>query len=237
MRLGLVRFVSATTATAVLSLSMQSFAQGYLPPQQQQQQQQQAPPPPQSANAPNGEYVAPMQQQTQQTYVPQSVAISGPRVIKDWNEGDPIPPGYHPSTRVRGGLIGGGAGLFGAFYLISALVAAVGTDVCNGFDCKNPFWPMWIPVAGPFITIGTAGGSATGDIFLVIDGLAQAGGVAMIIAGAIGRTVLVRNDLGAAPKNPLEFKVGNGGKSLELKPLVGMGQSHTANGMGFAFKF
>ncbi len=233
MRVGIV---FGTTAAAVLSLSVQSFAQGYLPPQQQQQQQQQAPPPPQSATAPNGEYVSPMQQQTQQTYVPQSVAMTGPRVIKDWNEGEPIPPGYHPSSRVRGGLIGGGAGLFGAFYLISALVAAVGTDVCNsGINCHNPFWPMYIPVAGPFITIGTVGSSATGDIFLILDGLAQAGGVAMIIVGAIGHTVLVRNDLGEA-KNPLEFKVGKTA-SVQLQPMMGMGVSHTGHGGGFSLSF
>jgi hypothetical protein len=222
MRSAFVRIVSGTTAAAVLSLSVPALAQGYLPPQQQQQQQ--TPPPPQSATTPNGEYVTPMQQQTQQTYVPQSVAMTGPREIKDYHDGDPIPPGYHPVSRVRGGLIGGGAGLFGAFYLISALVAAIGTDVCDALNnCHNGFWPMWIPVAGPFITMGTAGGSATGDVFLVLDGLAQAGGIAMIIAGAVGRTVLVRNDLGM-PK-------------LELKPMTGMGASHTGNGMGLVYNF
>ena len=234
MRLGLVRFVSGTTAAAVLSLSMQSFAQGYLPPPQQQQ----APPPPPSANAPNGEYVAPMQQQTQQTYVPQSVAMSGPRVIKDWNEGEPIPPGYHPSSRVRGGLIGGGAGLFGAVYLLFGLLpAAIGSDVCDVGGCKNTLWPLYLPVVGPFITIGTVHNpGATGGIFLALDGLAQAGGVAMIIIGAIGRTVLVRNDLGEAPNNPLEFKVGKN-MTGELTPLMGMGASRTATGAGLSLSF
>lgn len=228
MRLGLF----GATATAVLSLSIQSFAQGYLP----QQQQQQAPPPPPSANAPNGEYVAPMQQQTQQTYVPQSIAMSGPRQIKDWNEGDPIPPGYHPVSHVRGGLIGGGAGLFGAFYLISALVASVATDVCNGGrNCSNTLWPLWIPVAGPFIALGTAAGSASGGFVLVLDGLAQAGGVVMIIVGAMGRTILMRNDLGDA-KSPLEFKVGKSAVG-EITPMVGMGMTRSGNGMGFSLKF
>lgn len=228
MRLGLF----GATAAAVLSLSMQSFAQGYLP---QQQQQQQPPPPPPSANAPNGEYVAPMQQQTQQTYVPQSVAMTGPRQIKDWNEGEPIPPGYHPVSRVRGGLIGGGAGLFGAFYLISAAVAAVDNDCAQISVCKNTLWPLWIPVAGPFIAVGTAAGSTSGGFLLVLDGLAQAGGVIMIIAGAMGRTILMRNDLGDA-KSPLEFKVG---KSVvgEVTPMMGMGMTRSGNGMGFSLKF
>ena len=63
-------------------------------------------PPPSHAPTPNGEYVAPLQQQTQPMYVPQSVAISGPRQITTWQEGEPIPPGYHPVQRIRRGLVG-----------------------------------------------------------------------------------------------------------------------------------
>src|SRR4051812_9278756 len=37
-------------------------------------------------------------------YVPQSVASSGPRHINDWEEGEPIPRGYHPVHRIRKGL-------------------------------------------------------------------------------------------------------------------------------------
>ncbi len=120
------------------------------------QVQQAPPPPPPDAQAPNGQYVAPMQQQTQQTYVPQSVAMSGPRVIKDWQEGEPIPPGYHPSTRVRTGLVVGGATMFGASYLISVLIAAVGQDSCNYLGCSNDAAPLFIPVVGPFVTMGNA---------------------------------------------------------------------------------
>jgi hypothetical protein len=234
MRSAFVRIVSGTTAAAVLSLSVPALAQGYLPPQQQPPQQQQPPPPPQSATTPRGEYVTPMQQQTQQTYVPQSVAMTGPRVINDYHDGDPIPPGYHPQQRVRGGLVGGGAGLFGALWLIDVIIAAAdasikqdcnfsltGADICTNH--KATFWPLWIPVAGPFIAIGTTGSDALGTTFLVIDGLAQAGGVAMIIAGAMGHTVLVRNDLGA-PK-------------LELKPMFGMGATHSGHGMGLQLNF
>ncbi|HEY1960027.1 MAG TPA: hypothetical protein VGH28_30670 [Polyangiaceae bacterium] len=181
------------------SAQVQVQVQPYQPQQPVYVQQQVAPPPPQDAVAPNGQYVAPMQQQTQQTYVPQSVAMSGPRVIRDWHEGDPIPPGYHPSARIRGSLVGGGAGLFGGTYLVSLLVAAIGEDACSGSfggTCKNEAAPLFIPVVGPFITMGNTD-SATADVFLVVDGLAQAAGVAMFIYGlAVPKTVLVRNDLG-----------------------------------------
>jgi len=206
MHVSLQRSVAALTAASLFAMPMTAMAQTYdaqvqvqvgPPPPVQIQVQQAAPPPPPDAVAPNGQYVAPMQQQTQQTYVPQSVARSGPRVIKDWQEGEPIPPGYHPSTRMRGGLVGGGIGTFTPAYLISIIIAAANAD--NG--SANA---LWVPGLGPFIQMGQIGGSncdascrATADVGLVIDGLMQAGGIAMFIAGiAWPKTVLVRNDLG-----------------------------------------
>src|SRR5688572_20967179 len=79
----------------------------------------QEPPPAQYQREPSkGEYVTPLYQQTQPTYVPQSVAMSGPREINNWNEGDPIPPGYRPVERTRKGLIIGGAITFGSLWMI-----------------------------------------------------------------------------------------------------------------------
>ena len=167
-----------------------------------------APPPPLSAQAPNGEYATPLQQQTQQTYVPQSVAFSGPRQIRDWNEGEPVPPGYHPAQRTRTGLIVGGAVLFGVFYLISAFVASVSSD--SGNSGNNA---LWLPGVGPFIQMANTS-SATGNLVLVIDGAAQSGGLAMLIYGIVSpKTVLVRNDLATTPL-VLPIRVGSDGYGL-----------------------
>ena len=167
--------------------------------------------PPASAQAPNGEYVAPIQQQTQQIYVPQSVAMSGSREIKDWSEGEPIPPGYHPRTRVRTGLIVAGLVTFGTVYLaFNVLPAAASLDVCKAIggtvktNCNDASM-LFIPVVGPFIQATRTGDSAALTTLLVIDGVAQAAGVAMFIAGlAWQKTTLVRNDLGSntAPAKP-----------------------------------
>jgi len=202
MHVHVSRPIAAVTSLALLLApltAMAQTAQVQVEVSQYQPQQpvyvQQAPPPPPNAVAGDGQYVAPLQQQTQQTYVPQSVALSGPRVIKDWREGDPIPPGYHPAERARTGLIVGGATMFGVPYLISALSAAITAD--NG--CCTA---MWIPVVGPFIQMTqwhTTDASAvdTGDFFLVLDGALQAAGVALFVYGlAVPKTVLVRNDLG-----------------------------------------
>lgn len=150
------------------------------------------------------QYTAPLYQHTQPTYVPQSVAMSGPHELRDWDEGEPIPAGYHPVERLRKGLIIGGAVTFGSLYLISLFVAAAGSDSTEPGQ-SNTEAAMWIPVAGPFVQMAHTD-SATGNLFLAIDGLAQAAGVTMLAFGLFSPTkVLIRNDL--AGKNALKLSV------------------------------
>jgi hypothetical protein len=135
---------------------------------------------------------------------PPGYAPMGPKVIRTYQDGDPIPPGYHPDTRVRLGLVIGGASIFGGVYLITALVAATINDTSSR-DASL----LYIPVFGPFAQI-----SQTKDQGLIVaeifTGLLQAGGVAMFIAGlAAPKTVLVRNDIGSLSVTPVAF--GNGG--------------------------
>jgi hypothetical protein len=160
--------------------------------------------------AQGGQHVAPIYQTTQPSYVPQSVAMSGPRELA-YNDGDPIPPGYHTSERVRKGLIIGGAVTFGTLYFFSALVAAAGADT-SGSD-RNPTAAMWVPGVGPFIQM-TKTSSATANVFLAVDGLGQSAGLLMLGFGLFSpRTVLVRNDLASAPKKP----------AVAVTPMAGPG--------------
>src|SRR6185437_5385057 len=122
------------------------------------------PPLPQMQPAP--EYTAPLFQKTQPSYVPQSVALSGPRVITDWEEGEAIPPGYHLSSRIRRGPVIAGAIVFGALYLLSTLVAAEGSS-----NDGNHEGALFIPAVGPFVQMGgTHDGAALWA--LAVDGLA-----------------------------------------------------------------
>jgi hypothetical protein len=163
-----------------------------------------------------GEYVAPLSQTTQPTYVPQSVAMSGPREMP-YREGEPVPPGYHVSERVRKGLIIGGAVTFGTLYFISALVAAAGAD--SSHNESNPLAAMWVPGVGPFIQM-TKTSSATANVFLAVDGLAQSGGLLMLGFGLFSpRTVLVRNDLATSKGKKTE---------VALAPLAGRGTTGMA---------
>ena len=156
-----------------------------------------------------------MQQQTQQVYVPQSVAMSGPRVINDYQDGDPVPPGYHADTRIRKGLVIGGAILLGTMYIFSVLAGAAENDVSTAFgDDHDHGTFLFIPVLGPFLQIGkTDSDNSTGKAFLVIDGVAQAAGAAMLIGGIVApKTVLIRNDLATISVVPM--KVGAAGSGV-----------------------
>jgi hypothetical protein len=86
--------------------------------------------------------------------------------------------------------------------LISALVGAVALD-CNSLlsGCSNSLGVLLIPGAGPFVALATAKPDGGGAFLLVVDGVAQAGGLAMLVLGiAVPRSVLVRNDLATGKK-------------------------------------
>lgn len=158
-----------------------------------------------NAPPPGGYYVPPP---APGAYYAPPAAYQGPRVITDWDDGQPIPAGYHQSTRIRTGLVVGGAVLFGVCYLMTAISGAIASDV--GGNHTRSAKLLLIPVAGPFSVLST--GSTTADLFLALDGLAQAGGVAMLIAGiAAPKTVLVRDASNVKIKPvPMTFG-GNGG--------------------------
>jgi hypothetical protein len=228
-----VLLAAAAVSSLVLASTSDAHAQTVIVQQQPQPVQvQQVQPvyPPGYAPGYGPGYTTPIYQETQPSYVPQSVAMSGPRIIRDWNEGEPIPPGYHETTRIRKGLVAAGASIFGGMYLFTILGASLADASCNsglggGGSCATA---LFAPIVGPFIQMGQCSGTcALGDFWLGFDGVVQAAGVAMFIAGlAAPTTVLVRNDLGyEAPKAPK--------LALTPVPLV----SPTMQGMGLIGRF
>jgi len=126
---------------------------------------------------------------------PAYAAPAGPEVIEDWEEGEPVPPGYAPETRMRKGLIIGGAITLGVKWLIDipvALLLVAAESVVEGESTR--YWPLFIPAVGPFITIGTASEEGTAaKVLLAVDGVIQTAGLAMLIVGlAAQEDVLVR---------------------------------------------
>ncbi len=165
-----------------------------------------APPPqqyPQQQPYPQPVYPAPLTQTTQGTYVPQSVAMSGPEEIDDIEDDRRAPAGYTEVHRTRRHLIVGGSVTFGVTYLISAFTASIGQDASN--NGHNDLAPLFIPVAGPFIEMGNTD-SATAKFFLAGLGGAQLAGAIMLYYGITSKQrVFVRNDLAG---------------SLQIKPLA-----------------
>lgn len=183
----------AVTLVMVLSVAAQA--------QQSSDQPPPPPPPPQAQPQPQPYYQQPYYppQQQQPYYQPQPQQPYKPLRITNWSEGEPIPEGYHVVRRPRVGLIAGGAAMFGASYFISVLIAAVGQDVTGG---NNPFWPQFIPVVGPFIQMGVTP-LATVAVYCTFLGLAQAGGVAMFIAGFAAPNTFLQRD--ALAKHQLQL--------------------------------
>jgi hypothetical protein len=136
----------------------------------------------------------------------------GPRTI-EYAEGRPVPPGYHVEEHARTGLAVGGGVTFGATWLLSAAIGAGLSEAwAHDSDIGNDdtAWPLFIPVAGPFIGIGTMHASYGPGFILVMDGLAETGGLAMFIAGlAAKKQLLVRDDVYDA--------------QVQLVPLAGPG--------------
>lgn len=125
-----------------------------------------------------------------QYYQPQDTR---PRVL-DYEDGEPIPAGYHLRTKVRKGLIGGGAGLLGGLWFASLLTGAVG-DTATAYG-DGGWAALYIPVAGPFVAISTLHSDSAGTALLLLDGVGQLGGAAMIVLGAVlPQKQLVRDDV------------------------------------------
>jgi hypothetical protein len=88
-----------------------------------------------------------------------------------------VPPGYRIGEKRRIPLAIAGGVTFGAIWVASCIAGGIMLD--NDEDGA----PMYVPVLGPVITIGTARTSPAGTTALVFDAVAQAAGVAMFIAG------------------------------------------------------
>jgi hypothetical protein len=115
-------------------------------------------------------------------------------------EGQPVPAGYHVETRPRKGLVVAGAIVFGSLYVISASVAGSSKRDGDGF--------LLIPVFGPFIDLGQRGDSCNSNnnaflcsstdsserFWLVFDGLGQAAGATMLIAGLVAQEKMLERD-------------------------------------------
>jgi hypothetical protein len=113
------------------------------------------------------------------SYSPPGASLIPPTTLP-YEDGQTVPHGYRIKARPVRSLVVAGSVTFGATYLASLLGAAA---VVAGSDDGKSFTPLFAPVVGPFITIGTAGSSGAGTLWLVLDGLVQTAGATMLVVG------------------------------------------------------
>ena len=142
---------------------------------------------------------------------------AAPRVVYDWDPDVPAPEGYELVSNVNGRMLGAGIALLGASWLLSSMVALVaqraeeedGHD--DAGDTTAPDWtPLYVPIAGPFVAIGTLDPSAGGMGLLLADGILQAAGSLGIALGIVDQ----------------DYKVvlgGNDDACIDVAPALGQG--------------
>jgi hypothetical protein len=110
----------------------------------------------------------------------------------DYDESKPVPKGYRIVKRPHTTLAAIGGGLFVLGYLPSLYVAAIGSAAG-----EEGLEPLYIPLAGPFITIATEDASGAGIFWLMVLGLVQTGGAVMGVTGLVmpDTQLLYRNDV------------------------------------------
>lgn len=160
------------------------------PPPPQAPQTPQVPQTPQTPQTPQ----APPPVQTQTTINTQPVqavpmVVVQPQVVVE-PQGENSDRGY----RHRTGLVAGGLALSLGTYAVTALAGAIKSDTCrsgsvdtSSTGCRTNTWPLYVPLAGPFIQMGYVNGTgaATLRTLLVLDGVVQIGGLAMAVVGAL----------------------------------------------------
>jgi hypothetical protein len=128
-----------------------------------------------------------------------------PPPILPYEEGQDVPQGYHVEARANRKLIAAGAGVLGGTWAFSALVAGLVMADNSGND--KGYAPLFVPVVGPFISLGTSHLDFSRDgglgAFLILDGIAQVGGATLLIVGLVkDKHVLVRDSAPRAPSVP-----------------------------------
>jgi len=118
-----------------------------------------------------------------------------------------VPPGYHVEKRAAMGLIGTGIGM-------AALGYVVGLGVAASHDFEGSLGWMTVPIVGPWPAVAgnrvycgaqtvdaarhcldDAYVRATTIAIVAVDGMVQATGVALLVAGLLsGNSELVRDD-------------------------------------------
>jgi hypothetical protein len=108
-----------------------------------------------------------------------------PPTTLPFEDGQTVPYGYTLETRRVHSMIIAGAVTFSSTY-VTSIIAAMSV-LSGGSSNGSQLDPLFVPVFGPFITIGTAQARGAATVWLALDGLAQTGGLTMFVYGLVAR--------------------------------------------------
>jgi hypothetical protein len=150
---------------------------------------------------------------------PPAVAVPSP---SQWHPGDPVPPGYHVEDQPRTGLVTAGAIVLAVPYFFSAVSAL-------SANSQNESGWLYVPVAGPWLTLGRRAYSCNADannpttsqslacvadVFvvmgLVFDGIVQATGVTLLLVGELATKPGLARDETSLRVTPMRLGSGMG---------------------------
>jgi len=125
-----------------------------------------------------------------------AAAIARGDSVIPWDGRGVVPPGYEATTHGNRVMIwaGFGTAALGWVSLTSyGLATTMSCGLIGGDNCEDDVTFLVLPVAGPWLALGTGETVGLSPFILVASGLAQAGGVALSILGATQRQpVLLR---------------------------------------------
>ncbi len=122
-----------------------------------------------------------------------------------YEAGQPVPPGYHVATELREGLLIAGGVLFWAGYIPSSVIASTQSGrhcadrvgASQASDCLevSRYVILDVPLAGPFIGIGTLHPGVGAAIGLAALGAVQVTGAVMVVVGLAAPRRTLRRDV------------------------------------------
>jgi hypothetical protein len=136
-----------------------------------------------------------------------------PVVVYNWDPDVPAPAKYQLVDEVNGRLIWAGVGLLAAGWFTSALVASVASAAEDdptpepGDITADDWTPLYFPIIGPFVALGSLQPKPSGVGLLVADGVLQMGGALGIVIGFFD----------------LRYKLVRTGQDVRVVPLAGPG--------------
>jgi hypothetical protein len=131
-----------------------------------------------------------------------------------WRPGEVIPPGYAPYSRPDTGLLVGGSVAFGTVYLPSFVTAWVGM-----FGGVPELTPLFIPVVGPLVSMGTLEAEDAGVYVLALNAGIQALGVTLFAMSFLDDDAYLRRIDGKAARAvppSLDVRFTGTGAALEV---------------------